>query len=442
MLLLVLIHKPTRLNQNELLLAPVRALYYRIFNPQRHQEFVMSAIRIASRITRIKTSPSSTAADRANALRRAGKSIVNLVTGEPDFDTPEVIRQAACAAIERGETRYTQNNGTPALRQAIADKFQRENRLSFSPDNIIVTCGAKSAIFNALTATLEPGDKVLIPAPYWVSYPDMVLACEGEPVILACQEENGFKLTAEQLQAAITPECRWLLLNSPSNPSGASYTESELRALADVLLEHPGLAIMTDDIYEHIRFDDSQPCHLLAVEPALADRTLVVNGVSKTYAMTGWRIGYAAGPAGLITAMGTLQSQSTSNACSVSQAAALAALGSGTDFIDRSRETYRLRRDRMVEAINNIPGLACKKPDGAFYLYVNCAGILGRQTPQGNTLQNDNDVVLYLLESEGVAVVPGAAYGISPFFRLSIATDIDTLLEGANRMARAVAQLR
>ncbi|EHD22319.1 MULTISPECIES: aspartate transaminase [Brenneria] len=402
----------------------------------------MSAIHIASRITRIKTSPSSTAADRANALRRAGRSIVNLVTGEPDFDTPEVIRQAACAAIERGETRYTQNNGTPALRQAIADKFRRENRLHFAPDDIIVTCGAKSAIFNALAATLEPGDKVLIPAPFWVSYPDMVLACDGEPLIVPCQEEHGFKLTAEQLRAAITPDCRWLLLNSPGNPSGASYSEGELRALADVLLDHPTLAIMTDDIYEHIRFDRAAPTHLLAVEPALADRTLVVNGVSKTYAMTGWRIGYAAGPQALINAMGTLQSQSTSNACSVSQAAALAALASGSEFIERSREIYRQRRDRMAAAVNDIPGLSCRLPDGAFYLYVNCAGILGRRTPQGETLTSDNDVVLYLLESEGVAVVAGAAYGISPYFRLSIATDIDTLLEGAKRMARAVAQLR
>ncbi|MEA9389275.1 aspartate transaminase [Acerihabitans sp. TG2] len=401
----------------------------------------MSAIRIASRITRIKTSPSSTAADRANALRREGKSIVNLVTGEPDFDTPEVIRRAACAAIEQGETRYTQNNGTPILRQAIADKFMRENHLSFTANNIIVTCGAKSAIFNALAATLEPGDKVLIPAPYWVSYPDMVMACDGQPVIIPCQQEHGFKLTAEQLRAAITPECRWLLLNSPSNPSGASYSDQELRALADVLMEHPTLAIMTDDIYEHIRFDRSTPNHLLAIEPGLADRTLVVNGVSKTYAMTGWRIGYAAGPEALITAMGTLQSQSTSNACSVSQAAAVAALNSGTDFIEQSRETYRQRRDQMVDAINSIPGLTCQPPDGAFYLYVNCAGMIGRQTPQGIRLNNDNDVVLYLLESEGVAVVPGAAYGISPYFRLSIATDIDTLLEGANRMARALAQL-
>lgn len=326
----------------------------------------MSAIHIASRITRIKTSPSSTAADRANALSRAGRSIVNLVTGEPDFDTPEVIRQAACAAIERGETRYTQNNGTPALRQAIADKFRQENRLHFAPDDIIVTCGAKSAIFNALAATLEPGDKVLIPAPFWVSYPDMVLACDGEPLIVPCQEEHGFKLTAEQLRAAITPDCRWLLLNSPGNPSGASYSEGELRALADVLLDHPTLAIMTDDIYEHIRFDRAAPTHLLAVEPALADRTLVVNGVSKTYAMTGWRIGYAAGPQALINAMGTLQSQSTSNACSVSQAAALAALASGSEFIERSREIYRQRRDRMAAAVNDIPGLSCRLPDGAF----------------------------------------------------------------------------
>ncbi|MTD26362.1 aspartate transaminase [Erwinia sorbitola] len=402
----------------------------------------MSAIHIANRVTRIKPSPSSTASDRANALKRAGKAIVNLVVGEPDFDTPAVIRQAASAAIERGETRYTQNNGTPALRTAIAEKFLRENRLTVNADDVIVTNGAKSAIFNAFAATLETGDEVLIPAPYWVSYPDMVLACDGRPVIVTCSEQDGFKLTPESLRAAITSRCRWLLINSPSNPSGASYTRAELRALADVLLDYPHLAIMTDDIYEHIRYDDAPNVHLLEVEPRLADRTLIVNGVSKTYAMTGWRIGYATGPKTLIAAMGTLQSQSTSNASSVSQAAALAALNSGTEFITTSLEIYRQRRDDIAARLNAIPGLSCRVPEGAFYLYVNCGGLLGKTTAAGQRLTTDNEVVLWLLDSAGVAVVAGAAYGLSPYFRLSIATDLPALQHGAELIAAAVASLK
>ncbi|TKJ89311.1 aspartate transaminase [Erwinia persicina] len=401
----------------------------------------MSAIPIANRVTRIKPSPSSTASDRANALKRAGKSIVNLVVGEPDFDTPAVIRQAASAAIERGETRYTQNNGTPALRTAIAEKFLRENRLTVKADDVIVTNGAKSAIFNAFAATLETGDEVLIPAPFWVSYPDMVLACDGRPVIVTCSEQDGFKLTPENLRASITSRCRWLLINSPSNPSGASYTRAELRALADVLLDYPHLAIMTDDIYEHIRYDNAPNVHLLEVEPRLADRTLIVNGVSKTYAMTGWRIGYATGPKALIAAMGTLQSQSTSNASSVSQAAALAALNSGTEFITHSLEVYRQRRDDMAARLNAIPGLSCRLPEGAFYLYVNCGGLLGKITAEGQRLSTDNDVVLWLLDTAGVAVVAGAAYGLSPYFRLSIATDLPALQQGADLIAAAVASL-
>lgn len=401
----------------------------------------MSAIPIANRVTRIKPSPSSTASDRANALKRAGKSIVNLVVGEPDFDTPAVIRQAASAAIERGETRYTQNNGTPALRTAIAEKFLRENRLTVNADDVIVTNGAKSAIFNAFAATLETGDEVLIPAPFWVSYPDMVLACDGRPVIVTCSEQDGFKLTPENLRASITSRCRWLLINSPSNPSGASYTRAELRALADVLLDYQHLAIMTDDIYEHIRYDNAPNVHLLEVEPRLADRTLIVNGVSKTYAMTGWRIGYATGPKALIAAMGTLQSQSTSNASSVSQAAALAALNSGTEFIIHSLEVYRQRRDDMAARLNAIPGLSCRLPEGAFYLYVNCGGLLGKTTAEGQRLSTDNDVVLWLLDTAGVAVVAGAAYGLSPYFRLSIATDLPALQQGADLIAAAVASL-
>lgn len=401
----------------------------------------MSTSRISARVQRIKPSPSSAASDRANELRRQGKSIINLVVGEPDFDTPAHIRAAACTAIERGETRYTANAGTPQLRQAIVDKLQRENGLSYATSQVLVTSGAKSAIFNAFAATLGAGDEVLIPAPYWVSYPDMVLACEGEPVTLACPEENAFKLTPAQLRDAITPRTRWLLLNSPSNPTGASYSAAELRALADVLLDAPHVLLMTDDIYEHIRYDGLDNPHILAIEPALSDRTLVVNGVSKTYAMTGWRIGYAAGPADVIGAMATLQSQSTSNACSVSQAAAVEALNGDQQFVKDSVQVYQQRRDRCLDLLNGIDGLSCRKPDGAFYLYVNCSGLLGKTTPQGQRLDSDYDVVMYLLESQGVAVVAGTAYGLAPFFRMSIATALDTLEQGCSRIATAVAAL-
>ena len=401
----------------------------------------MSTSRISARVQRIKPSPSSAASDRANELRRQGKSIINLVVGEPDFDTPAHIRAAACTAIERGETRYTANAGTPQLRQAIVDKLQRENGLSYATSQVLVTSGAKSAIFNAFAATLGAGDEVLIPAPYWVSYPDMVLACEGEPVTLACPEENAFKLTPAQLRDAITPRTRWLLLNSPSNPTGASYSAAELRALADVLLDAPHVLLMTDDIYEHIRYDGLDNPHILAIEPALSDRTLVVNGVSKTYAMTGWRIGYAAGPADVIGAMATLQSQSTSNACSVSQAAAVEALNGDQQFVKDSVQVYQERRNRCLDLLNGIDGLSCRKPDGAFYLYVNCSGLLGKTTPQGQRLDSDYDVVMYLLESQGVAVVAGTAYGLAPFFRMSIATALDTLEQGCSRIATAVAAL-
>jgi len=397
---------------------------------------------IAARVHRIKPSPSSAASDRANELRRQGQSIINLVVGEPDFDTPAHIRHAANAAIERGETRYTQNAGTPQLRQAIVDKLARENGLAYTANQVLVTSGAKSAIFNAFAATLGAGDEVLIPAPYWVSYPDMVLACEGEPVVLACLEEHAFKLTPDQLRAAITERTRWLLLNSPSNPTGASYNAAELRALADVLLDFPHVLLMTDDIYEHIRYEGLENPHILAIEPALGERSVVVNGVSKTYAMTGWRIGYAAGPADLIGAMATLQSQSTSNACSISQAAAVEALNGDQSFVQASVEVYQQRRDRCLGLLNAIDGLSCRKPDGAFYLYVNCSGLLGRSTPEGKRLDSDYDVVMYLLESQGVAVVAGTAYGLAPFFRMSIATDITTLDEGCSRIAAAVAALR
>jgi len=397
--------------------------------------------RIAARVRRIKPSPSTSAADRANELRRQGKSIVNLVVGEPDFDTPPHIRQAAAAAIERGATRYTLMAGTVELREAIAAKLERENGLRYAMNEIIATSGAKSAIYNAFAITLEPGDEVIIPAPYWVSYPDMVLACEGTPVTVACPEANGFKLTPAQLEAAITPRTRWLLINSPSNPTGASYTAAEYRALAEVLQRHPHVMVMTDEIYEHIRFDGETTPHILVEAPALRDRTLIVNGVSKTYAMTGWRIGYAAGPVDLIKALDTLLSQSTGNCCSVSQAAAAAALNGDQSFVAESVAVYRQRRDRTLALINAIPGLGCATPPGAFYLYINCGGLIGKTTPEGKRLAEDGDVVMYLLESEGVALVAGTAYGLSPYFRLSIATSIETLEEGCKRIARAVAAL-
>ncbi|MGF6644900.1 aspartate transaminase [Paraburkholderia sp. GAS82] len=401
----------------------------------------MSSSRIAARVQRIKPSPSSAAADRAAELRRQGKTIINLVVGEPDFDTPEHIRRAAYEAMERGETRYTQTAGTLALRTAIASKLQRENRLAYDPRQIIVTCGAKHAIFNALAVTVEAGDEVLIPAPYWVSYPDMTLACDGIPVALACSESDGFKLTAATLEAAITSRSRWLILNSPNNPTGATYSTAELRALADVLLRHPSVMVLMDDIYEHIRFDDADNVHLLNIEPKLRSRTLVVNGVSKTYAMTGWRIGYAAGPLDIIEAMDTLQSQSTSNASSVSQAAALAALTGDQTFVTDSGRVYRERREYAVKALNAIPGISCLAPDGSFCLYVNCSGLIGRTTPRGRVLNEDTEVVLYLLEDAGVAVVSGSAYGLSPYFRMSIAANIEIIAEGCRKIAEVVAAL-
>jgi len=401
----------------------------------------VSTSRIAERVRRIKPSPSTSAADRANELRRQGKSIVNLVVGEPDFDTPAHIRQAAALAMDKGATRYTLMAGTVELRQAIVAKLERDSGLHYAMNEIIATSGAKSAIYSAFSITLEPGDEVIIPAPYWVSYPDMTLACDGQPVTVACPEANGFKLTPTQLEAAITPRTRWLLINSPSNPTGAAYTLAEYRALADVLLRHPQVLVMTDDIYEHIRFDGQRTPHFLQAAPELRDRTLVVNGVSKTYAMTGWRIGYVAGPRDLVQALDTLLSQSTGNCCSISQAAAAAALNGDQSFVGESVAIYKQRRDTTLARINAIPGLSCRVPDGAFYLYIGCAGLIGKHTPEGKLLEQDGDVVMYLLDSVGVAVVAGTAYGLSPYFRLSIATSIEILEEGCQRIARAVAEL-
>ena len=404
-----------------------------------------SSSRIATRVQRIKPSPSSAASERAAELRRQGRDIISFALGEPDFDTPEPIRRAACEAIERGETRYTATAGTPALREAIAAKLLKENGLAYSTKEIIVTCGAKHAIFNALAVTLNAGDEVIVPAPYWVSYPDMTLANDGTPVIVPCSEAQGFKLRGPDLEAAITPKTKWLILNSPSNPTGATYSAAELRAVADVLLRHPQVMLLADDIYEHIRFDGTTPdqrVHILAIEPQLRSRTMVINGVSKTYAMTGWRIGYAAGPADLIAAMDMLQSQSTSNASSVSQAAALAALRGDQAIVAQWSDVYRQRVSRAAQLINAVPGLGAVMPGGAFYLFVNCGGLIGRRTAEGQRLDNDIAVSLYLLESAGVAVVAGSAFGLSPYFRISIATSMELIEEGCRRIAQAVAGLR
>jgi aspartate aminotransferase len=401
----------------------------------------VSPSRISRRIRRIKPSPSAAAAERFAALRREGKDIINLAIGEPDFDTPSFIRKAGCDAIERGETRYTPVAGTLALREAIAAKLERENGLSYSPRDIIVTCGAKHALFNALSVTVEEGHEVIVPAPFWVSYTDMVLACDGTPVTVACREEDDFRLTPEALEAAITPATRWLVFNAPTNPTGTTYTTAQLRGLADVLLRHPQVMVLTDDIYEHIRFEAAAPKHLLAIEPALRDRTLVVNGVSKTYAMTGWRIGYAAGPSDIIAALDMLQSQSTSGVCSVSQAAAVTALNTESAFLPEWVETYRQRRDTAVRMLNDIPGIRARAPGGAFYLYPHCGGLIGKRTREGKLLETDNDVVIHLLEAGGVMVLAGTAYGVSPYFRMSTATSVEQIEEGCRRIAHAVAQL-
>ena len=396
----------------------------------------------APRLDAIKPSPSMAITARAADLRASGIDIISLSVGEPDFDTPSHIVDAAVTAMKNGETRYTAADGTRALKQAIARKFKRENGLDYDVSEITVGGGAKQIIYNALLATLAPGDEVVVPAPYWVSYTDIVLLGEGIPVVVPCHQDQGFKLSAEALEAAITSRTKWLILNSPSNPTGAVYDKAELAALGAVLLKHPDVLIMTDDIYEHILFGD-QPFHTIAeVVPALKERTLTVNGVSKAYAMTGWRIGYAGGPRALISAMAMLQSQSTSNPSSISQAASIAALDGPQDFLKTRAAEFRRRRDAALDAVRRIPGLTCACPDGAFYLYPNCAALIGKATPDGGTITSDNDVALYLLDEARVAVVQGDAYGLSPHFRISIAISMEVLLEAIARIAAAIGKLR
>lgn len=402
----------------------------------------MSNFVAASRVARIKVSPSTAASARARELKAAGKDIVDMTVGEPDFDTPENVKAAAHAAINRGETKYTAVNGTPALRKAIIGDFHRRLGLQYADNEICVGGGAKQILFLALMASVENDAEVIIPAPYWVSYPDMVIANEGKPVIVECPQEQGFKLTPDALEAAITPKTLWLILNAPSNPTGAAYSQRELEALGEVLLRHPHVFVLSDDIYDQVWFRDEPITTLVAAVPALKDRVLLTNGVSKSYAMTGWRIGYAAGPAPLIAAINKLQSQMSSCPSSISQAAAAHALSDDQTFVHHSVKVYKERRDYACARLNSIPGLSCRVPDGAFYLYPNCAGVIGKTTPEGKVIENDLDFVLYLLDGVGVAALQGAAYGLSPYFRLSIATSMDAIKEACNRIEKAVLELR
>ncbi len=397
---------------------------------------------MATRLEAIKPSPTLSLNKKAAELRAQGRDVIALSAGEPDFHTPTWICAAAKKAIDDGKTLYTDVVGTPALRKAVTQKFMRENNLEYDPSEAIVSTGGKQVLFNAFLSTLNPGDEVIIPAPYWVSYPDMVLLSGGTPVFVPCPEVDGFKLTPEGLAKAITPRTKWLVLNSPSNPTGAVYTKEELKALGDVLMKHPHVLALCDDIYEHILYTGLPFTTLAEVEPRLKDRVLTLNGVSKAYAMTGWRIGFAVGPKALITAMGTLQSQSTSNPCSIAQEAALAALEGPKEFLKDFKDSFQSRRDRTVALINAIDGLSCNAPDGAFYLYVCCEGLLGRTTPDGMRLETDSDVCAYFLEKADVAVVPGIAFGLSPYLRISYATSQEILDTACTRLAKAVTQLR
>lgn len=394
-------------------------------------------IRLAGRLSVVRPSASIEISGRAATMRAEGIDVISLSQGEPDFETPVAIREAAKAALDAGETRYTAVDGTPALKQAIVEKFRRDNGLAYRTDEISVGAGGKQVIFNALMALVDPGDEVIFAAPHWVSYPDMVRLAGGMPVAVPCPAETGFKLTPTQLQAAITPKTRVLILNSPGNPTGAGYTRSELTALAAVLLDHPDIVVLTDDIYEYLVYDDFEFCTLAEVEPRLKSRTLTINGVSKGHAMTGWRIGFGAGPAELIRAMAVMQSQTTSNPASVSQAAAIAALAQPQDDIKRRNTIFAERRTRCAEAINAVEGLVCRLPEGAFYLFPNCEGLLGRETSEGVKIEDDQALALYLLESARVAVVPGSAFGLPGHFRISFATGTEPLLEACRRIDEA-----
>jgi aspartate aminotransferase len=387
-------------------------------------------------LRRVKPSATIAAGARARALRAEGRDIVSLDAGEPDFDTPENIKAAAIKAIQDGKTKYTDADGIPELKAAVCGKFARENGLTYTPAQINVSPGGKAVIFNAMVASLNPGNEVVIPTPYWVSYPDMVLIAGGEPVFAPTRAEDGFKLSPQALEAAITPATRWLILNSPSNPSGAAYTRAELAGLAAVLMRHPQVWILTDDMYEHLVYGDFEFTTIAQVEPALYERTLTMNGVSKAYAMTGWRIGYAGGPKPLIDAMRKVMSQSTSNPSSISQWAAVEALNGPQNFIRPNAKIFEGRRDLVVSMLNQARGLACPTPEGAFYVYPSCAGLIGKTAPRGKVIASDADFAAELLDSEGVSVVFGAAFGLSPFFRISYATSTELLEDACQRIQR------
>ena len=397
---------------------------------------------LADAIGRIKPSPTISISNIARELKAAGRDVIALSAGEPDFDTPDHIKEAAIAAIRRGETKYTAVDGISELKAAIARKFKRENELDYRPSQVTVGTGGKQVLFNALVATINPGDEVVIPAPYWVSYPDIVLFAGGTPVPVATTLESGFKMKPEALACAITPKTKWLIFNSPCNPSGAAYTRAELKALTDVLVKHPHVWVLTDDMYEHLVYDDFEFTTPAQVEPKLYERTLTMNGVSKTYCMTGWRIGYGAGPEPLIKAMGTLQSQSTTNPSSISQWAALAGLDGPQDFIAKNNKVFKERRDLVVSMLNQANGLACPKPEGAFYVFPFCAGAIGKTAPSGKKIMTDEDFAKELLSAEGVAVVHGSAFGLGPAFRVSYATKTEDLEEACRRIQRFCGGLR
>jgi aspartate aminotransferase len=396
----------------------------------------------AARLRKVKSSPTFAMLKLAEDLRAQGKDVIGLSAGEPDFDTPAFIKDAAKAALDAGKTKYTAVEGTAELRQAICDKFRRENGLDYKPSEVMASTGGKQVLYNAFVATVGVGDEVIIPTPYWVSYPDMVNLAEGTPVFVPTEAAQGFKMTPAALEAAMTPRSKWLILNSPSNPTGAAYNAAELKALAEVLLRHPQVWILADDIYEHLVYDDFEFKTIAQVEPALKARTLTLNGVSKAFSMTGWRLGYAGGPAELIKKMTEIQGHSTSNPCSISQAAAVAALNGSLDFLVEWRRSFKQRRDLVVAMLNSAEGIDCPVPEGAFYVYPSCAGLIGRVTPDGEILQNDEDVAKYFIASEGVAVVFGAAFGQSPAFRISYAASEAQLREACTRIQRACARTR
>jgi len=396
---------------------------------------------IAERLSAVKPSATIAVTQKARDLKAAGRDVISLGAGEPDFDTPARIIEAGKKALDDGMTRYTAVNGTPELLEAVSAKFKRDNGLDYGLDQIHVSCGGKPVIFNAIMATVDPGDEVIIPAPYWVSYPDIPRFFGGVPVVVDCPADNGFRMTPEQLDAAITPKTKWLILNSPSNPTGAAYTKNDLKGLADVLERHDHVWILTDDIYEHLVYDDFQFHTIAEVAPELYGRTLTMNGMSKAYCMTGWRVGFAGGPTELIKAMTKVQSQNISHTAAVSQAAAVTALNGPHDFIAEHNAVFKERRDLVVSMLNQANGLSCPTPEGAFYVYPSCAGTIGRKTPDGKVIESDEDFVTYVLESEGVAAVQGAAFGLSPHFRISYATATGLLEDACSRIQRACAAL-